>query len=79
MSPLDSLKQGEVIKYNGVWYGRLPCDENLHCNLQAHDIIEHEDGMITVHPSILVTTWDGKRWHGYLRNGEWERLSDSNV
>jgi len=79
MNYLDKLKEGEVVKHNGVWYGRLPTDEKLYCNLSAHDIIENIDGTITVSPSILVTKWDGKRWHGYLNNGIWERLDDSNV
>lgn len=76
---LDTLEPGEVIKHNKIWYGRLPTEEKLFCNLSAHDIVEHNENTITVSPSILVTTWDGKRWHGYLRNGVWERLSDSNV
>ncbi len=78
---LCKLKPGEVIKHNGIWYGRLPTDENelLLCNLAEHTITEHGDNVITVEPSILVTTWDHKRWHGYLRNGIWERLPDSNV
>lgn len=44
-------------------------------NLAAHEVIEHEDGTITVSPSILVsTTRDGERcelWHGYLERGIW--------
>lgn len=35
------------------------------------DVIEHDDGTITVHPSINCQ--DGETsWHGYLRRGAWE-------
>jgi hypothetical protein len=51
----------------------------MFCNLESHTVIEHDDKSISVEPSILVTEWNGLRWHGYLRNGVWERLPDSNV
>jgi hypothetical protein len=42
-------------------------------NLAAHTITEHEDGTITVTPSILVTAaWRNARVHGYLTRGEWK-------
>lgn len=37
--------------------------------LVTHSIVEHEDGTITVSPSILVT--GGEEWHGYLERGIW--------
>lgn len=43
-------------------------------NLASHDIIEHEDGTITVSPSILISTkHKGKdiSVHGYLEKGIW--------
>lgn len=43
-------------------------------NLHAHEVQEHEDGTITVSPSILVTG-SGHR-HGFLRRGVWEPCSD---
>lgn len=41
-----------------------------------HQIIEHEDGTITVSPSILYHPWaDGSHgWHGYLERGVWRRV-----
>jgi hypothetical protein len=73
------LKEGEYKKHNGIWYARPPASENMVANLKAHSVIEHEDGTITVSPSILITTWNKRRWHGYLKNGIFERLADSNV
>lgn len=55
---------------NGEWVGCTP--EGFHCNLSRHDVAEHEDGTITVSPSILVTSHEGQ-WHGYLRKGQWEK------
>lgn len=43
-------------------------------NLAAHQITEHEDGTITVSPSIRVSGRDGERHferHGYLERGVW--------
>jgi hypothetical protein len=40
--------------------------------VSKHTITEHEDGTISVEPSILATTADhGHDWHGYLRRGVW--------
>lgn len=43
-------------------------------NLLNHSVVEHEDGTITVNPSILVDGHhDGKptQIHGYLEHGKW--------
>lgn len=43
-------------------------------NLSKHTITEHEDGTITVSPSILVTSGRDigqPRWHGFLERGVW--------
>lgn len=45
-------------------------------NLGNHAVTEHEDGTITVSPSILIT---GRRsdsktvWHGFLERGIWRQ------
>jgi hypothetical protein len=48
--------------------------------LSAHDVVEHDDGTISVTPSILTpfgpvksdgVTPNPRYWHGYLTNGEW--------
>lgn len=52
-----------------TWMVRTP---NGHLgDLAAHDVVEHEDGTITVSPSILVSDGTGELWHGYLERGEW--------
>jgi hypothetical protein len=46
-------------------------------NLSAHTVTEHEDGTITVHPSIKISTsMDGgvtwkELYHGWLVKGVW--------
>jgi len=52
------------------WYARSP-DGQL-CNLSAHDIQEHENGRITVTPSILVSDGNSS-WHGFLVHGVWRK------
>lgn len=69
------LQPGEYAKHPklGTWFG---CTPNGHMGtLGQHDVTEHDDGTITVSPSILVTTSaDGRDvevWHGYLERGIW--------
>lgn len=56
----------------GEWYGLTP--NGYGANLSRHDVVEHEDGTITVGgspPSILVS-WCGRPvWHGFLERGVW--------
>lgn len=66
---------GEYGRIAGVW---VACTPNGHLgNLSAHEVVEHDDGTITVSPSILITLPQGgghvepTLWHGYLRRGEW--------
>jgi hypothetical protein len=52
------------------WMVRTP---NGHMgNLGNHEVIEHEDGTITVSPSIAVSDNSGELYHGFLRRGVWE-------
>ena len=54
----------------GQWFGMTP---NGHlANLSGHKVIEHEDGSISVEPSIMVTMREKELWHGFLRRGTWE-------
>lgn len=41
-------------------------------HLANHTVMEHEDGTITVTPSILMPSTDPRQaWHGYLERGIW--------
>jgi hypothetical protein len=74
------LLPGEYAKWNaggysppppaGNWYA-VPPGTDLVANLSSHQIIEHEDGTITVAPSILVRNHK-ESWHGFLKHGQWE-------
>jgi hypothetical protein len=70
----QSLSPGEYGKWaDGEWYAETP---NGHgANISGHVITEHEDGTITVTPSIAVSTsLNGKKvevFHGWLIRGEW--------
>lgn len=68
------LKPGEYGKVQGVWHCQAPRETpdgfGYLGNLSRHTITEHEDGTITVSPSILITRHDGS-WHGFLECGIW--------
>lgn len=55
---------------NKWWYCATPGGM---ADLSKHDVIEHEDGTITVSPSIAVTTPQSDAsanfWHGFLEHG----------
>jgi hypothetical protein len=38
-----------------------------------HEVTEHEDGTITVRPSILLDDGSPQSWHGYLERGVWRQ------
>lgn len=64
------LKPGEYCRREtGIYYACTP--NGLLANLGSHSIVEHEDGTISVTPSILVRDGQGGEWHGYLTNGVW--------
>jgi hypothetical protein len=73
IQPYQLLKAGEYGESEGVWYACTPTGEQA--ALGAHDVIEHEDGTITVSPSIEVSTSrNGAKvplWHGFLERGVW--------
>lgn len=68
----DHFRPGDYWKIGGVWHCSTP---NGHFgNLKAHDVIEHEDGTITVSPSILVSHPVQGAWHGFLERGVWREV-----
>jgi hypothetical protein len=52
-----------------TWFACTPT--GLLANLRAHAISEHEDGSITVSPSIMVNRGQPDEWHGFLERGVW--------
>lgn len=61
---------------NGLWYCVPPGKDPfmfmgcLGDGMKAHKVTEHDDGTITVSPSILITSHTGT-WHGFLERGVW--------
>lgn len=72
----DALRGGYWRTHGGVWMCGVPAHGFGIGSLTKHNITEHEDGTITVSPSILFETGNGRRWHGYLERGEWRALDD---
>lgn len=69
------FEAGEYGKYGDHWMGRPPNTIwSFVANLDAHEVTEHEDGTITVSPSILIKHYDGSTWHGYLERGIWREI-----
>jgi hypothetical protein len=61
----------------GMRWCNPPVEGTGYGNLSAHEIEEHEDGTISVTPSILITLPQGDKpsielYHGYLKHGVWE-------
>jgi len=70
-----ALEQGEYGKNpDGEWFMRVPALGFGTGGLGKHQITEHEDGTITVSPSILCYGRDNKQWHGYLERGIWREV-----
>jgi hypothetical protein len=69
-APLYSSEPGSYGKdERGEWHAVTP---NGHLGaLGNHDVVEHDDGTITVSPSIRVSSDSGELWHGWLERGVW--------
>jgi hypothetical protein len=58
-----------------TWYACVPsAPPGVWGNLTNHQVVEHEDGTITVSPSILVNGGSGFTWHGFLEHGTWREV-----
>lgn len=69
----DTFQPGDYGIIGDRWYAMTP-DGRLG-NLSAHNVTEHEDGTVTVSPSILVTGGDSPgSWHGFLERGIWREV-----
>lgn len=73
---LHLLRSGQYAKWDrdGNWYA-VPPGTDLLAGLAKHRVVEHDDGTITVSPSIEVSSNDPTRaanyWHGFLERGIW--------
>ena len=66
LQPGDYARAGD-----GTWWICLP-GNGERGTLREHQITEHEDGTITVNPSILFDpTPFAFGWHGHLVRGMW--------
>lgn len=70
----DMLEPGDYGKArDGVWWCFPPETGIGIGRLTLHSITEHEDGTITVSPSILMGGAHDKKWHGFLERGVWRQ------
>ncbi len=59
-------------KDEGTWCCRAP--NGYAGGLRQHEITEHDDGTITVSPSILIQRPPDGEWHGFLERGQWREV-----
>ncbi len=75
--PCDGeLEPGDYCKgppeRGGGWWLKTPAGWEGRVGVTAHRVVEHEDGTITVSPSIKQEAGDGTMlWHGFLERGVW--------
>lgn len=54
------------------WWQLTTPDGHMGClDPMVHSVVEHDDGKITVTPSIDMSKRNPGAYHGFLRNGEW--------
>lgn len=66
-----TIPNGAYWRKDACWVGITP--NGLLSSLANHTVTEHEDGTITVTPSILTRS-AGREWHGYLERGVWRTV-----
>ncbi len=73
-SPVHNGSYGRVM-VDDEWEWRCRTPNGTGGRLGVHEVVEHEDGTITVSPSILCDPrGDHPGWHGYLENGVWREV-----
>jgi hypothetical protein len=65
-------------EHDGSWVIWIPGTTFIGCigePYSRHTITEHEDGTITISPSILIdaSVHPTIRWHGFLERGIWRQ------
>ena len=80
---LNIVQPGDYWKNvdTGTFYAACPVPDPdggvILASLCKHSIVEHEDGTISVQPSIRVTGGPGgtkELYHGFLENGSWRNV-----
>jgi hypothetical protein len=62
----------DVFTRRGWWQLRAPNGHSGCLDPDVHTVTEHEDGTITVSPSIVINGADGSElYHGWLERGVW--------
>jgi hypothetical protein len=70
-----NLQPGDYIRlHNGKLWGLCAPNGDMGTirPYKTHKVEEHDDGTITVSPSVRFET--GQRWHGYLERGVWRQV-----
>jgi hypothetical protein len=55
----------------GWWYCIAPTGHQGAIGPPVHTVVEHEDGTISVTPSLVFDTVPEKGYHGHLTGGVW--------
>ncbi len=71
--PFPGYEPGDYGRYAERWFVRPPGCSELYGDVSGHEVVEHEDGTITVSPSILIKGHEAT-WHGYLERGQWREV-----
>lgn len=71
-APLHEMEPGDFGVDRGDWTCRAP--NGFGGLLRRHEVVEHEDGTITVSPSILIHRPSDGEWHGFLERGVWREV-----
>lgn len=74
-SPVQDGDYGRVM-IDGEWEWRCRTPNGLGGRLGNHEVVEHDDGTITVSPSILCHRGgtQPKEYHGFLERGVWRSV-----
>lgn len=59
---------------SGWWQVRAPDGSQGSLSPNLHTVVEHDDGSITVTPSIDFSQRRSNGWHGYLERGTWRSV-----
>ena len=70
----SEYQAGDYGRWKGEWWAQSPANAAGHSFLgclRLHTVVEHDDGTISVTPSILIKQPTVGIYHGYLEHGTW--------